>query len=150
MVGVEVTVGYEEVSQITAEMESTPSTGVDAILDDSDLVSTTIVSVSDGVTVETTPALPDSITGDEEERTGNMPEDGLLIDTITTEDTNANNTTSETHETVTETISDVESTTGYSMKVTTLSPGFVKLCSYAQKCICISIACSTGNALHHK
>ena len=127
VVGVDVTVGYEEVSYITADMEEihpTPSIdmGEDSTLDDTDLVSTTIVSISDGVTMETTPALPDGVTADEEERTGNIPEDGLIIDTITTEDTNANNTTTETHETATETISDVESTTGYTMKVTTLSP----------------------------
>ena len=85
--------------------------------DDLDLVSTTIVSISDGVTVVSTPTLPD----EQDRGPGDVPEDELIIDNITTEDTNANNTTTETHETdmLQTSISDEDSTT---MRLTTLSP----------------------------
>ena len=80
-------------------------------------MSTTIVSISDGVTVVSTPTLPD----EQDRGPGDVPEDELIIDNITTEDTNANNTTTETHETdmLQTSISDEDSTT---MRLTTLSP----------------------------
>ena len=94
-------------------------TGSDSLdhIDDLDLVSTTIVSISDGVTVVSTPTLPD----EQDRGPGDVPEDELIIDNITTEDTNANNTTTETHETdmLQTSISDEDSTT---MRLTTLSP----------------------------